>query len=241
VAEIIPIARLALHEQVAYRLRALVVEGRIPPGAKLNERALCDQLRVSRTPLREAIKVLAGEGLVDLLPNRGAIAVKLDEADVLHTFELLATLEGMAGELAAQRVTEQEVVEIRAMHYEMLACFTRQDLPGYYRLNANIHSAINVAAKNPVLTSIYRSINARVQFLRFRTNQNEAKWRRAVQEHERMVQALDARDANALRSVLIEHLLQKRDTILELMRTGEIDASAAEAQVQPVSRAQVTE
>jgi DNA-binding GntR family transcriptional regulator len=102
-------------------------------------------------------------------------------------------------------------------------------LPGYYRLNANIHAAINVAAKNPVLTSTYRSINARVQFLRFRTNQNEAKWQRAVQEHGRMVQALDARDANALRSVLVEHLLQKRDTIIELMRAGEIDASAAEA------------
>ena len=82
-------------------------------------------------------------------------------------------------------------------------------------------------------------MNARVQSLRFRTNQNEAKWQRAVQEHERMLQALDARDANALRSVLIEHLHQKRDTILELMRSGEIDASAAEAQEQPVSSAQL--
>jgi DNA-binding GntR family transcriptional regulator len=78
---------VALHDQVALRLRTMLVEGRIPPGAKLNERELCDQLRVSRTPLREAIKLLAGEGLVDLLPNRGAIAVTLSEADVLNTFE----------------------------------------------------------------------------------------------------------------------------------------------------------
>src|SRR5215467_6351832 len=116
-AEVIEISRLALHDQVAARLRTMLIEGHIPPGAKLNERELCEQLRVSRTPLREAIKLLAGEGLVDLVPNRGAVAVTLTEADVLHTFEVLASLEGLSGELAAQRVTEQELAEVRALHY----------------------------------------------------------------------------------------------------------------------------
>ena len=221
-AEIIEISRLALHDQVAARLRTMLVEGQIAPGAKLNERELCEQLRVSRTPLREAIKLLAAEGLVDLLPNRGAVAVKLTEADVLNTFELLATLEGLSGELAAQRISDGELAELRALHYEMMACFARRDLSGYYRINARIHAAINDAAKNPVLTSTYRSINARVQSLRFRTNQNEAKWKSAVAEHERMLEALTARDAAALRKVLVEHLLRKRDTVLELMRSGDI-------------------
>ena len=221
-AEIIEISRLALHDQVAARLRTMLVEGQIAPGAKLNERELCEQLRVSRTPLREAIKLLAAEGLVDLLPNRGAVAVKLTEADVLNTFEVLAMLEGMSGELAAQRISDGELAEVRALHYEMMACFARRDLSGYYRINARIHAAINDAAKNPVLTSTYRSINARVQSLRFRTNQNDAKWKSAVAEHERMLEALKARDAAALRKVLVEHLLRKRDTVLELMRSGDI-------------------
>jgi DNA-binding GntR family transcriptional regulator len=221
-AEVIEIARLALHDQVAARLRTMLIEGRIPPGAKLNERVLAEQLRVSRTPLREAIKLLAVEGLVDLLPNRGAVAVKLTEADVLHTFEVLAGLEAMSGELAAQRIDDAELAEIRALHYEMKACFTRRDLSNYYRLNAAIHVAINAAAKNPVLAATYRHINARVQALRFRTNQNEAKWKRAMREHDRMVEALDARDGVALREVLIEHLNRKRDTVLELLRAGEI-------------------
>ena len=91
-AEVIEISRLALHDQVAARLRTMLIEGHIAPGAKLNERELCEQLRVSRTPLREAIKLLAAEGLVDLLPNRGAVAVKLTEADVINTFELLSML-----------------------------------------------------------------------------------------------------------------------------------------------------
>src|ERR1700748_1782606 len=115
-AEIIELSRISLHDQVLSRLRTMLVEGRIAPGAKLNERELCEKLRVSRTPLREAIKLLAGEGLVDLAPTRGAIAVALNETDVLNTFEVLARLEGFAGELAAQRITDPELREIRAMH-----------------------------------------------------------------------------------------------------------------------------
>jgi DNA-binding GntR family transcriptional regulator len=225
-AEVIEISRLALHDQVAARLRTMLIEGRIPPGGKLNERELCEQLRVSRTPLREAIKVLAGEGLVDLLPHRGAVAVKLTEADVLNAFELLAALEGMSGELAAQRITDEELSELRALHYEMMASFTRRDLSSYYRLNAQVHTAISEAAKNPLLASTYRSINARVQSLRFRTNQNEAKWRRALKEHEAMLEAISARDAKASRAVLMQHLNNKRDTVLELLRAGEIDPPA---------------
>ncbi len=226
-AEVIAISRLGLHDQVAARLRTMLVEGRIAPGAKLNERELCEQLHVSRTPLREAIKLLAAEGLVDLLPNRGAVAVKLGEADVLNAFEVLAGLEGMSGDLAAQRITDEELVEVRAMHFEMLACHARSDLSGYYRLNALIHAAINSAAKNPVLSKTYRDVNARVQSLRFRTNQNAAKWKLAVKEHGQMLDALDAHDSAALRQLLVDHLHHKRDSVLALLRAGEIYPQAA--------------
>ena len=192
----------------------MLVEGYIPPGAKLNERELCEQLRVSRTPLREAIKLLAGEGLVDLLPNRGAVAVTLSETDILNTFEVLASLEAFSGELAAERVTADELAEVTALHFEMRACFARRDLSGYYRHNAAIHAAINSIAKNPVLTGTYRGINARVQFLRFRTNQDETKWKQAVKEHDAMLEALGARDAPAMRAILVEHLVHKRDSVL---------------------------
>lgn len=226
-AEVIEITRVGLHDQVAARLRTMLVEGTIPPGAKLNERELCEKLRVSRTPLRETIKLLAAEGLVTLLPNRGAVAVKLGEADVMHTFEVLAGLEGMAGEWAAQRITEAELAELRALHYEMLACHARADLSGYYRLNALIHAGITAAARNPVLAKTYREVNARVQSLRFRTNQDEVKWKAAVQEHERMMEALQARDGAALKAVLVGHLLHKRDAVLQMLRAGEIYPQAA--------------
>ena len=220
-AEIVSIPRPALHGQVTQRLRQLLVEGRIAPGAKLNEREVCEQLKVSRTPLREAIKTLAAEGLVELLPNRGAIAVQLGEADVLHTFEVMAGLEGLSGELAAQRVTTEELTEIEALHYEMKAAYTRRDLSAYYQLNAAIHRAINAAAKNPVLTATYTQVNARLQALRFRSNQDGEKWARAMQEHDRMLQALQQRDAAALRAELVAHLGHKLEVVLEQLRATE--------------------
>ena len=228
-AEIISIPRAALHEQVAHRLRQMLVENRIAPGAKLNERELSEVLNVSRTPLREAIKMLAAEGLVELLTNRGAIAVELLEADVLHTFEVMAGLESQSGELAAQRITEAELNEVKAMHYEMLAAYTRRDLPAYYRLNAAIHSAINAAAKNPVLASTYKQVNARLQALRFRSNQDEEKWKSAVNEHEQMIGALEARDPAAMREVLMNHLYNKRDVVIAQLRVTAVQTSKESA------------
>jgi DNA-binding GntR family transcriptional regulator len=226
-AEIISLPRAALHEQVAQRLRQMLVEGHIAPGAKLNERELSEELKVSRTPLREAIKMLAAEGLVELLPNRGAIAVELSETDILNTFEVMAGLEGQSGELAAQRITDSELAEIKAMHYEMMAAYTRRDLSAYYRLNAAIHHAINAAARNPVLTATYNQVNARLQALRFRSNQDGEKWKRAMQEHEQMVDALSAHDPLTMRTVLVAHLGNKRDVVIEQLRAASSAAATA--------------
>ena len=221
-AEIISIPRQVLHQEVAVRLRQRIVEGQLAPGAKLNERELAEALNVSRTPLREAIKMLAAEGLVELLPNRGAVVAQMSEQDVIDTFEVIAGLEGQSGELAAQRISEAELAEIRALHFEMMAAWTRRDLPTYYRINAQIHTLINAAARNPVLAQTWRNVNARLQALRFRSNFDEAKWKRAVKEHERMVELLAARDAAGLRALLIAHLMHKRDAVLELMKKGQL-------------------
>ena len=145
----------------------------------------------------------------------------MSEQDVVDTFEVIAGLEGQSGELAAERITAAEQAEIRALHYEMLAAHTRRDLPTYYRLNAQIHDLINAAARNPVLTQTYRTINARLQALRFRSNFDTAKWEHAVAEHEQMIERLAARDGAGLRAVLIAHLEHKRDAVLDLMREAQ--------------------
>ena len=218
--QVIPMPRQGLHQTVVVRLRQRIVEGHIAAGAKLNERELSESLQVSRTPLREAIKMLAAEGLVELLPNRGAVVAQLSAQDVADTFEVIAGLEGLSGELAAQRVDAAQLAELQALHYEMLAAYTRRDLPTYYRLNAQIHERINAAARNPVLAQTYHYVNARLQALRFRSNFNERKWQHAVEEHEEMLRLLTLRDAPGLRALMVLHLEHKRDTVLEQMQAG---------------------
>jgi DNA-binding GntR family transcriptional regulator len=203
-----------LHEAVVAQLSRMIIEGGLAPGTRLNERMLCDKLGVSRTPLREAFRVLAAQGLVTLLPNRGAVVPELDNAAIAETFEVIAGLEAMSGELACARVTDDEVNEIRALHYEMLACHAVRDLPGYYRLNREIHDAINRAARNGVLRQAYTTINSRLQALRFRSNFDRDKWDAAVREHSAMIEALDARDGPRLAAILRAHVLSKCACVL---------------------------
>jgi DNA-binding GntR family transcriptional regulator len=213
----ISIARLTLPEAAAERLRTLIIEGELPPGARLNERELCERLGVSRTPLREAFRMLAGDGLLVQLPNRGAQVVALSRDDVRHAFELMAALEGLAGELAARRATDDDVADLRAMQAGMEAAHARSDLPAYYGINRAIHDRLNAVAANPILTHTYRTLNARLHALRFRSNLNVAKWNQAVGEHREMIAALAARDGAALRDLLIRHLRAKQQAVLETL------------------------
>ena len=203
------IDRQVLHSAVAARLRDLIIEGQLAPGTRLNERLLCEQLHISRTPLREAFKVLATEGLIELLPNRGAQVAKMGRDEIVYTFDVMGALEGLSGQLACRHITEAEVAAIKELHRQMAACHRKRDLPGYYRLNRAIHERINEAARNPVLTQVYRTVNARLHALRFRSNFDRAKWDAALAEHEQMLVALDKRDGERLRRILVEHLAKK--------------------------------
>ena len=208
--------RQRLHDTVVEHLRKFIVEGVLPAGTRLNERELCETLGISRTPLREAFKVLAAEGLLVLSPNRGASVYRMSESEIRETFELMAGLEGFSGELACERITPAELAEIKALHYSMLACRVQNDLPGYYSRNQEIHNRINDAARNSALRNTYQSINRRIMAMRFRSNQNVENWDRAVHDHEDMIMALEARDGKALSSILRRHLLEKRDAVLQL-------------------------
>ena len=215
-ASLISIQPQMLHEAVVAQLQRMIVEGVLAPGTRLNERLLCDKLCVSRTPLREAFRVLAAQGLIALLPNRGAVVLQLSAEDIRNTFEVIAGLEAMAGELACARITESEVNELRALHFEMLACHAMRDLPGYYRLNYLIHDGINKAARNEVLRRTYSTINSRLQALRFRSNFDHDKWDTAVREHCAMIEAIEARDGARLATLLKGHVLAKCGSVLAL-------------------------
>src|SRR3954447_21670852 len=138
--------RVMMHDEVVARLRHILTEGEIAPGSRIPERELCESLSVSRTPLREALKVLAAEGLVVLLPNRGSRAARLTKKDVKELFEVCEALEATAGELAGSRMTDEQVREIAELQSRMVEHYEARDLLAYYRCNRQIHEAIVRAA-----------------------------------------------------------------------------------------------
>jgi DNA-binding GntR family transcriptional regulator len=182
---------------------------------------LCEQLGISRTPLREAIKTLASEGLVALQPNRGAVVTTLTLARVRETFVVMGALERLAGELACAHIDDAGFAEIRALHFEMLACHARGDLDGYFRLNQSIHLAMVDAGGNATLSATYRSLNAQVRRARYMANLTRDRWDRAVAEHEEMLEALGARDGVRLQRLLSEHLGAKMLAVLDAIASAD--------------------
>ncbi|CAG2159861.1 GntR family transcriptional regulator [Cupriavidus numazuensis] len=221
------VERQRLHDTVVGHLRNFIVEGVLKAGTKLNERELCETLGISRTPLREALKVLAAEGLIDISPNRGATVASLSATEIRDTFELMSGLEAFSGELACERMTAVELAELKALHYAMLACRAQDDLSGYYDCNRQIHDRINQAARNSALRQTYLAVNRRLQALRFRSNFQKTKWDSAIHDHDEMLIALEARDGKRLAAILRQHLLDKRDAVLHML--------AAEADAAPVT------
>ncbi len=230
--KVAPIARATLHDELVARLRDLIVEGELDPGARVPERALCERFGVSRTPLREALKVLASEGLLELLPNRGATVARLTARDLDEMFPVMGALEALAGAFACARITDQEVAEIRALHYQMVLHHVRGELPEYFRLNQRIHELIMDAARNATLSRLYRGLAGRIRRARYVANMSQARWDQAVREHEAILAALEQRDGPALGHLLEEHLRNKCETVKESFLTG--PGGSAEGAPDPV-------
>jgi DNA-binding GntR family transcriptional regulator len=203
---IAPIPRPSLHDEVVSRVRDMIVEGRLTAGLRVHEGKLCEQLGVSRTPLREALKVLATEGLVDLLPNRGAVVRAVTPKDTRDMLRVLGRLEALAGELTCREASDAAIAEVKAMHDQMLRHFASQDIMEYFKLNQAIHSAIVHMAGNATLQAVHETLQARVKRIRFVPHDFNMDSAQPVREHERMMEALLARDGARLGALLNEHL-----------------------------------
>ncbi|BAU46707.1 GntR family transcriptional regulator [Sulfurifustis variabilis] len=208
-----PIHRTPLHDEVARRIRDLIVEGELAPGARVPERELCERFGISRTPLREALKILASEGLVDLQHHRGAVISQLTSESVDEMFQVMEALEALAGELACTHATDGDIAAISALHEQMLSHHARRDLSEYFKINQRIHEAIVNAAGNALLAQIYRSLNMRLRRARYMANLSPPRWDQAVAEHEHILAALAARDGARLARLLKEHLQHKADVV----------------------------
>ena len=203
------LSRPALAVELADRLRQMIVDGDLEPGGKVPEKALTERFGVSRTPVREALKVLAAEGYIKLIPNRGSVISELTIEDLEEAFPIIAALEGTAGELACNYASDEEIAAIRRTNDAMHAAFEAGDMPAYFDLNQQIHGAILGAARNPMLISHHRKVAQYVQRARYQANRTPHRWAEAVVEHDAIIEALEARDGDRLGRLMKEHLEHK--------------------------------
>ena len=219
------IARVSLHEETVSRLRVLITDGALRPGSRIDERELCQRFGVSRTPLREALKVLASEGLVELLPHRGSRVTALSAPALRDAFEVVAALEALAGELACERITQAQIDEIAAVHARMDGHFRRGELTEYFACNQTIHEAINRAAGNAQLTEMYALVSNRVRRARYLANHSPERWAAAMREHEEILDALRRRDGKTCGALLRAHLEHKLYTVTDGAAANSVTAS----------------
>lgn len=200
-----PISRRHLHDELLARLRDCIIGGELKPGEKIPEKELCERFGVSRTPLREALKVLAFEGLVALNHNRGSAVSPLNIQDLAEAFPVYARFDGLAGELACEKLAPDEIDEIRRLHDQMVAHYARRDYWSHFVVNEQIHRRIQVGSKNRSLIQLLGHISSRIAQARNHVSLSGTRWATAIAEHEAIIAALEARDGALLSRLLREH------------------------------------
>ena len=208
-----PIRRQSLHQEVADRLRTMIVEAELVPGERIAEAELCDQLGVSRTPLREALKVLASEGLIDLLPNRGTRVSEITEKEIGELFEVLGGIERMAGELAAERASDKNIGKLRKFQQRMELHHRNDERHEYFELNRQVHELIVGMSDNSVLAATHANVMMKVQRARYLAIMSQERWDESVREHAEICEAIADHDSPRAGALIMTHVRKTGDIV----------------------------
>jgi DNA-binding GntR family transcriptional regulator len=208
----------ALAERVAAHLRDMVIRGALKPGERIVERRLCETLGVSRTPMREALKLLRQDGLIELTRNRGARVAPYGAEDAEQLFDVIAAMEGLAAASFARNATDAARARLEDLHAAMVGLRRAQRLDEYFDANSAIHDLIIEGAGNPVLAESHRRLMLRARRGRYMAIMDSARWDQAVREHEALMGAVRAGAAAAAETIWREHLLNTGRAVAAALR-----------------------
>lgn len=207
-----------LHERVAATLREEIFGGGLAPGAFLDEVALCERLEISRTPLREALKVLTAEGLVRHEPRRGCFVNEVTEKDLDEIFPVIALLEGRCAYEAAHRASDADLGELDKLHRRLQQQARAKEIVGYYETNFAIHEGIIALADNRWLAQAIAGLRRILKLARLQQLHAPGRLEQSLKEHLAVFAALKARDAEGAEAAMRTHLLRQREALRELAR-----------------------
>jgi DNA-binding GntR family transcriptional regulator len=213
------IQRQSLHLEVADNLRDMIVESVLPPGQRISEGDLCEQFGISRTPMREALKVLASEGLVEIKPNRGTRVTEITLEDIGELFEAVSGIERLCGELATKKLTDSNLEQLMSLHERMTNHFINGRRHDYFRLNQETHNLIVQLSGNSVLKEIHANIMIKVRRARYLAILSVERWEESVKEHAGILEAMEARDVDLVGKRIWNHVYKTGEIVKQSFST----------------------
>lgn len=210
------IAPTALYQEVAERLRQRIYSHELPAGAWIDEQALAEQYGISRTPLREALKVLASEGLVTLKPRRGCYVTEISEQDLDEIFPLMAILEGRCAAETARRASAADLARLEAIHLELEAHAAAGRIEGFFDANQRFHAEVQRVANNRWLTHVIQDLRKVLKLTRLHSLTIDGRLLQSLVEHRTILAALKAHDVAAAEKAMQDHLLAGREALAKL-------------------------
>lgn len=202
-----PVRGTSLHDEVATRLRTMLFERQLAPGEWIDEKALAANWQISRTPLREALKVLAAEGLVELVPQRGCRVVELSDDDADQLFPVMALLEGRCAHEATRNATPADLARLRRLHDELERHAAAADRDGYYRANHEFHTLVQRLARNRWLDRATGDLRQFLRLMRGRQLKLPGRIGDSINEHRVLIAAMLAGDAERAERSMHDHLM----------------------------------
>ena len=219
------IAPLALYQEVAERLRERIFSHELPPGTWVDEQALAEHYGISRTPLREALKVLASEGLVTLKPRRGCYVTEISERDLDEVFSVMALLEGECARTIVGRANDKQLEELKTIHAELERAAAAHDIEGFFEANQSFHRAIQEFADNHWLMHVIEDLRKVIKLSRHHSLFSDGRLAQSLAEHRDILQALLARDGSRAEELMRTHILSGRAALARIAATKNTTAA----------------
>lgn len=207
-----------LREMVFESLREAIIQGRLKPGERLMEIQLADEMGVSRTPIREAIRKLELEGFVVMVPRKGAFVAGISVKDIVDVFEIRASLEALAAGLAAERITPDELEELERSLVVISEVSSKEDINAIVETDTNFHELIYKASRNERLSQMIVHLKEQIQRFRTTSLSQPGRSKNALEEHRKIVEAISDRNAELAQSLAREHIENAEQSMLNALR-----------------------
>jgi DNA-binding GntR family transcriptional regulator len=213
-----------LHQEVANQIRGMIRNGILVKGQKIDEKYLCESMGVSRTPVRESLRILNSEGLIDLIPNKGAYISQPPIKEISDMFEVMSVLEGTCARLATKKMTEKNLRKIEALHQKLEKHYRNRDHKAYLDNNNTYHVFIQELSGNKVLNDVINGLRQKILLYRHRQLYQPERFKQSIQEHRDLLEAFRKRDAALAERLMKRHLNKQCEALVGLYASKEGEA-----------------